>query len=60
MNAKQNCAKAALKKSIPSMVRQAKYERNQTLTSHAELVEGFNQRFPNALCANLNLNLMLR
>jgi hypothetical protein len=35
----------ALKKSISLMVRQTHHERNQTLTDHPELVEGFNQRF---------------
>jgi len=29
------------------MVRQAHHERNQYVTVHPELVEGFNQRFPN-------------
>jgi hypothetical protein len=33
----------ALNKSIPSVIRQAHHERNQTLTVHPELVEGFNQ-----------------
>ena len=36
----------ALNKTIPFMVRQAHYERNQTLTVRPEPVEGFNQRFP--------------
>jgi hypothetical protein len=31
------------------MVRQAHHERNQQLTVHPELVEGFNQRFPKGL-----------
>ncbi|GEM_PF-1602727 len=36
----------ALNKSIPLMVRQARYERNQQLTVRPEPAEGFYQRFP--------------
>lgn len=32
---------------IPLMVRQARHERNQKVTVHPELVEGFNQRILN-------------
>ena len=45
--------KEVLTKSIPSVVRQAHHERNQTLTVHPELVEGFDQRFPKETPTNL-------
>jgi hypothetical protein len=41
-----NFPKDTLVNLIPLMVRQAHHERNQKVTVHPELVEGFNQRFP--------------
>jgi hypothetical protein len=42
-------AKDTLINLIPLMVRQAHHERNQKVTVHPELVEGFNQRFPKGI-----------
>jgi glycerol-3-phosphate dehydrogenase (NAD(P)+) len=42
-------SREVLNKLIPLMVRQAHHERNQYVTVHPELVEGFNQRFPSRM-----------